>query len=781
MPQNYGISSSSNFTNLVLDNNTVTNGRLLDGGFKGTVGGWAGFLVENTTLGTGAQDINEYDQGYNVGLWTGTVRPTEGTAAFYQSGDVFNDYSGNSTLTLRFQSDLTILNSNSTSGPIAVTIDPTKLAGYPIGFTTTIYVESSKTNWTLKADPSWNTFSSDIPVGPDGVTIEVNSDGLFAIAGTTSTTVTSLANPAPLGQLVSFTALVGNNGLGSQTPTGTVTFMDGSTTLGTQTLDAGGQATFSTSTLSVGSHTITVTYSGDSNFATSAGQMTQTVGQLLTTTDATTSASPATLGQLVTFAATVSTGDSDMPSGGLTFFDGGTPLGTVLLDSAGHASFSTASLVAGSHTITASFAGTADFSTSSIQFTQLVSQPAKSTATALTRSANPLVVGQTVTFTATVKNGGNLVTTGTVTFLDGSTVLGVIALNAKGVAKFSTPSFAVGGHVITASYNGTTTFGTSAGQLTQTVNQANTAATVGATAATTLFDQWVTFTATVATKAAVAGIPTGIVTFFDGSTVLGTGTLNASGKATFSTCSLAVGSHTITVAYAGDANHAASLAKRAQTVRKATVATTLSSSIRSTAFGQSVTFTATVAAPGQRGNPDGKCDLPRRRHDHRRRRARRQWNGDLQHRGADHRQPHHHRLVRRNREFRRRRRHRGTFRRQGYRHDVAIEFGQFVALRRVGDADRDRHRQCSRFGGARGIGCLPRREKHLGHGHFGREWNGHVYDRNARHRQSSDHRVVHGRQEIRRLNRHDDAVGRSSAHNHDSDQFQSLAADRRSR
>jgi Bacterial Ig-like domain (group 3) len=82
-------------------------------------------------------------------------------------------------------------------------------------------------------------------------------------ASPTSTGLTSSLNPSLLGQSVTFTATV--TGAGG-TPTGTVTFKDGSTTLGLGTLDGTGQATFSTSALSLGNHNITAVYGGDSNF-----------------------------------------------------------------------------------------------------------------------------------------------------------------------------------------------------------------------------------------------------------------------------------------------------------------------------------------------------------------------------------------------------------------------------------------------------------------------------------------------------------------------------------
>jgi hypothetical protein len=84
----------------------------------------------------------------------------------------------------------------------------------------------------------------------------------------TTTSLSSSLNPETLGQTVTFTANVTPGCGNAATPTGTVTFSDGSTVLGTETLSSG-QASFSTSTLSPGSHSITAVYNGDSNFTTS--------------------------------------------------------------------------------------------------------------------------------------------------------------------------------------------------------------------------------------------------------------------------------------------------------------------------------------------------------------------------------------------------------------------------------------------------------------------------------------------------------------------------------
>ena len=104
----------------------------------------------------------------------------------------------------------------------------------------------------------------------------------FSLAITTTTssvTVTSSLNPSTYGQSVTFKAVVGGTGA---TPTGTVIFKDGSTTLYTLTL-ANAISSYTTSTLSPGPHTINVAYSGDSIFAGSGGTVTELVDGAPTT------------------------------------------------------------------------------------------------------------------------------------------------------------------------------------------------------------------------------------------------------------------------------------------------------------------------------------------------------------------------------------------------------------------------------------------------------------------------------------------------------------------
>ena len=223
--------------------------------------------------------------------------------------------------------------------------------------------------------------------------------------------------------------------------------------LGTGPLSLG-KATFTTSALAVGSHSITASYGGDTNFtASSSAPLTQTVRPVPSTTVAS-SLNPSTFGQGVTFTATV-TASSGTPTGTVTFKNGTVTLGTGTL-SGGSATFTTATLTVGTHSITAVYNGDANFAPStSPALSQVVNQAASTTS--VVSSVNPSAVGQAVTFTATVRPATSGTPTGTVTFSDGATVLGTGTLSL-GKATFTTSALAVGSHSITASYGGDTNF-----------------------------------------------------------------------------------------------------------------------------------------------------------------------------------------------------------------------------------------------------------------------------------------------------------------------------------
>jgi hypothetical protein len=349
-----------------------------------------------------------------------------------------------------------------------------------------------------------------------------------------SVTLASSVNPSTYGASVKFTATVTPSAA-----TGTVTFKDGTATLGTGAISSG-KATFSITTLGVGSHSITAAYGGDANYNSSASSaLTQVVNKANSSVTVASSVNPSVFGASVKFTATLAPLTA---TGSVTFKDGTTSLGTGTISS-GKATFSISTLASGSHSITAAYGGDTNYNGStSSALTETVNK-ANSTVT-LFSSANPSVNASPVTFTAVVPRAA----TGTVTFKDGTTTLGTGAISS-GTATFSTSTLALGSHSTTAVYGGDSNYNSSTSSvLTQTVKQAS-SVTLTSSANPSVSSVSVTFTATVTPSAA-----TGTMTFKDGGTTLGTGTIGG-GKASFATSTLAAGSHSMTAVYGGNSTY----------------------------------------------------------------------------------------------------------------------------------------------------------------------------------------------------------------------------------
>ncbi len=375
---------------------------------------------------------------------------------------------------------------------------------------------------------------------------------------------------------------MGRNG----TPTGTVTFYDGSTELGSAGL-TGGSASFTASSMPVGTDSITAVYSGDANFSTStSAALAQTVEQDGTTTGVASSANPSVYGQSVTFTATISalSPGSGTPTGTMTFYDGSAALGSDTL-SGGSASFTTSTLPQGSDSITAIYGGDSNFESSTSAAIVETVNPA-ATSTSIDCGPSPSVYGQEVTFGAQVINASAPASTaeptGSVQFyVDGAAFGAPVTLNDEGAALITDSTLPVGTHQITATYisdDGNFATSNSTTPAEQVVMQDSTTTGLTSSDNPSVFGQSVTFTATVSANAPGSGTPTGSVTFEDGTTTLGTGTLSG-GVATFSTTSLSVATHSITAVYGGDGNFTTSTSSIvSQTVNQASTATTLTAS-----------------------------------------------------------------------------------------------------------------------------------------------------------------------------------------------------------
>jgi hypothetical protein len=176
-----------------------------------------------------------------------------------------------------------------------------------------------------------------------------------------------------------------------------------------------------------------------------------------------------------------------------------------------------------------------------------------STTTTLAADIPSAVFGQPVTLMATVTSS-NGTPTGTITFLDGNTVLGRVAVDPNGQTILTLP-LGVRVHSLRAAFAPTGAFtASSSGVLLETINRAATTSSLSADSFTIMGPTFVILTATVTAVAPGAGVPTGTVTFLDGTTVLGTGTLDANGQFFLDVTTLTRGRHHLSVVYGGDGN-----------------------------------------------------------------------------------------------------------------------------------------------------------------------------------------------------------------------------------
>ena len=351
--------------------------------------------------------------------------------------------------------------------------------------------------------------------------------------------LTSSNNPSFGGTNVTFGAQLTGN---CNVPTGSVTFLDGATALGTTLLNSSAYTSLSTSALTVGNHTISATYPGDFNFSTASGSLTQIVNGDPSATTLSVSPNPAAAFGSITLSASVSSAYGQ-PTGSVTFTANGVVVATAALQ-AGVASAVVSTFAAGSYNIVATYSADIHFAASSSAATVLVVNGANST-TSLSSSVNPAALTQGVTFTAQVAavQGSNF-PTGMVMFSDGSVLLGSGNLNSSGIATFSTSSLSFGPHVITAHYTGSANFNPSSASLTETIAMIATSTLLATSPNPSNTGQSVSLAAT-ATSGLVGTIPSGTVQFYDGSTLVGSATLDGSGVAHLTYSGLRIGTHSL--------------------------------------------------------------------------------------------------------------------------------------------------------------------------------------------------------------------------------------------
>jgi glucuronoarabinoxylan endo-1,4-beta-xylanase len=200
----------------------------------------------------------------------------------------------------------------------------------------------------------------------------------------TSIALTATPNPVVAGVNVNLSAAVSSSG---GTPTGNVSFFDGTTNLGTAAL-SNGTASLALNTLAAGTDSITASYLGTAGYqASSSASVALVVNAaappVATTTSLSATPNPAAAAATVTLNATVTSSNTSLtPTGSVSFYDGATLLGSSALvpspglQGAGLAVYTTSTLAAGAtHNLTATFAGNSSFSSSTSTAVALVVNP----------------------------------------------------------------------------------------------------------------------------------------------------------------------------------------------------------------------------------------------------------------------------------------------------------------------------------------------------------------------------------------------------------------------
>ena len=299
------------------------------------------------------------------------------------------------------------------------------------------------------------------------------------------------------------------------------------------------------------------------------------------------SPNPSQYEQPVTFTAKFTPTVRQKFAGTVVFSDSGSALGSVPLDSAGQAQLP-AALVAGSHTISALYSG-AGFVPLKKTLVQTVTQAPGIIDVA--SSANPALVGAALTLTATFTGPFGGTGSGAFSFAEGGTTLTSGIANSSGQGTLSKANWPAGPHAITVTYSGDANLAPATVTYSQDIQNPTT--TTLTSPATAVFGASVTLTAVV--TAAAAPVPTGTVDFVaDGSSILGSPSLEPSGQAILSTNSIPDGVHTVTAKYRGDSYSTASTAQ-ATSLSVADFGMTAQPNSETLRAGQSATMTIAIS------------------------------------------------------------------------------------------------------------------------------------------------------------------------------------------
>jgi len=578
--------------------------------------------------------------------------------------------------TITFSSSVTTLSLGQTTGishgsGVSVTVNVTGASGTPTGDVAFIasqgtlgnVIDPSTSVWVNL--PAYGTLSggtysgtiSDLPAGSYNVVARYAGDGTFGSSTSAPIQVTVTAENSTItvspnyfngatcienpqstfnyGDYIWVDATV--RGLSGQgLPTGSVTIYDNSTAIATSNLNNNGVAHIlagpvatsnclygytaeDVTTFTGGTHNLTASYAGDGTFnaSTTTGPVAVTVNPLaltLTLSAGATQISSGSADQLVASLTSPFSGVLSLtagPTGTVTFADAttSTTLGTASLVSNNllnaQATLSTTGITtSGANSITASYSGDTNYAPApAVPVSVTVGTGATST-TAVTSSGNPTTLNGRPTFTATV-TAVPAVTTGTVTFYDGTTLLGTGTVGTAHTATFKIASaslnFVAGTHNITATFSGISgVLASTSPVFPETVNKSTPTVTDLTVKSLGSTGQNFAFSCLLGSPTANYPYQAG-VQFYDGGNPLGSPqplpAAASSPRDGELTTTLSAGTHTITCQYVGDSNYNASALSNAQVVNVETTSLGIySPTSGSTLPGSTATFQWFAAA-----------------------------------------------------------------------------------------------------------------------------------------------------------------------------------------
>jgi hypothetical protein len=406
----------------------------------------------------------------------------------------------------------------------------------------------------------------------NGATADYAHPGALGLVGGVPATATAVGLtstvPTPaFGQDVRLTATV--TPTSGSAPTGSVSFTAGGVLLGsTPVATAAGvtTATIDTAALQVGSQPVTATYDGDVLFSPGTSPVDALTVQP-DTPDVTIAAAPADAapGQQVTYTVSVSPAapGAGRAGGTVSLRDDGNPVTacqSLNLSSTNPPQVTCSETydADATHSVVATYSGSADFQPATATFTETVAP--RPTTTSVTVSSPTLTIGEPVSFTATVATtAGTANPSGNVTFTDDGTPIGTSTLTTTdGVTTtgFLTTILPLGVNSIGAAFFGDGGFGASMSDAAPvTVSRAATALSLDSSDDVITSAQPVTFTADV--FPATGSGETGAVTFSYEGAVIGRASVGY-GQATLTVAGLPIGTGPVTATYSGDGNFAGS-------------------------------------------------------------------------------------------------------------------------------------------------------------------------------------------------------------------------------